>query len=53
MKFKKKRRLLTNTLNGNFEEKYAQNCLKFFIYLYIKLNDPNYVLIKATIENLK
>ena len=31
----------------------AQNCLKFFIYLYVKLNDPNYVLIKATIENLK
>ena len=26
---------------------------KFFIYLYIKLNDPNYLLIKATIENLK
>ena len=26
---------------------------KFFIYLYIKLNDPSFVLIKATIQKRK
>ena len=29
-----------------------QNCFKI-LYLYIKLNDPNFVLIKATIQKRK
>ena len=43
-------------MNGNLEEKFVltyEIVSKLFIYLYIKLNDPNYVLIKATIDNLK